>query len=63
MTKTFYKTGIYKVDHTQFGGIILPSDFHTDYRGKNNTNGSSIARRIIGDHKFDMQCRKMMKGD
>lgn len=58
MADTFYKTGRYKVDHTQFGGIILPSDFNTDYRGKNNTNGSTIAKRIIGDQQFDKQCRK-----
>lgn len=63
MTGTFYRTGTYKVDHTQFGGIILPSDFNTNYRGKNNTNGSSIAKRIIGDRQFDLHCRKTMKGD
>lgn len=58
MTETFYRTENYKVDHTQFGGIILPSDFNTDYRGKDNVNGSTIAKRIISDKKFDQQCRK-----
>ena len=52
MTETFYRTGIYKVDHTQFGGVIYPSDFDTSY-----TNGN-IASRIENDKKFDEQCRK-----
>lgn len=52
MAETFYRTGIYKVDHTQFGGIIYPSDFDTSY-----TNGN-IASRIENDKKFDEQCRK-----
>lgn len=57
MAETFYRTEIYKVDHTQFGGLIYPSDFNTDYRGKNNTNGSVIASRIISDQQFDRRCR------
>lgn len=52
MAETFYRTGIYKVDHTQFGGIIYPSDFDTSY-----SNGN-IASRIANDKKFDEQCRK-----
>lgn len=52
MAKTFYTAGIYKVDHTQFGGIIYPSDFDTS-----STNGN-IASRIENDKKFDEQCRK-----
>lgn len=52
MAETFYRTGIYKVDHTQFGGIIYPSDFNTSH-----TNGN-IASRIENDKKFDEQCRK-----
>lgn len=58
MPETFYRTGNYKADHTTFGGIICPSDFNTDYRGKDNTNGSHIAHRIANDSKFDNQCRK-----
>lgn len=58
MPETFYRTGNYKASHTTFGGIICLSDFNTDYRGKNNTNGSPIAHRIINDSKFDKQCRK-----
>lgn len=50
--------GIYKVDHTKFGGIIYPSDFNTDYRRKNNTNGSPIANRIANDAKLDKRWRK-----
>ena len=52
MTETFNRKGIYKVDHTQFGGIIYPSDFNTNY-----TNGN-IASRIEKDRKFDEQWRK-----
>ena len=58
MTETFYKTRKYKVDHSTFGGLIFPSDFNTDNRGKNNYNGSPIAKRIDSDNKFDQQCRK-----
>lgn len=58
MTEATNKYGIYEVDHTTFGGNIYLSDFETDYRGKNNTNGSTIAQRISSDRKFDKQCRK-----
>lgn len=52
----------YADDHKKFGGIINPSDFNTDYRGKNTYGGSEVARRIISDHKFDEQCRKNAEG-
>ena len=58
MPETFYRTGNYKVDHTTFGGVIYPSDFNTNYREKDNTNGSSIAHRITNDSNFDKQCKK-----
>lgn len=58
MTEIFITTGNYKVDHTKFGGLIYPSDFNTDYRGKTNKNGSEIANRIVGDKKFDEQCKR-----
>lgn len=58
MPETFYRTGTHDIDHTSFGGIINPSDFNTDYRGKDNTSGSPVAGRIINDWKFDEQCRK-----
>ncbi len=54
----FYTTGNYNVDHSTFGGKIYLSDFETDYRGKDNNNGSSIAQRIVSDLIFDEQCRK-----
>ena len=60
MTEKFNRYGIREIDHTTFGGIIYPSDFNTDYRGKDNTNGSSIASRIISDQKFDERCRKTL---
>ena len=52
MTGTTNRYGIYEVDRTKFGGIIYPSDFNTDYRGKDNTNGSQIASRILCDDKL-----------
>ncbi len=54
----FYTTVNYKPNHSTFGGIIYQSDFETDYRGKDNKKGSSIAQRIISDRRFDEQCRK-----
>lgn len=61
MTEKFNRYGIREVDHATFGGIIYPSDFNTDYRGKDNTYGSPIAQRIISDRKFDQQCRKAIE--
>lgn len=59
MTNYFYKTmtKTHK-DPTRFSGLINLSDFETDYRGKDNTNGSTIAQRIVTDWRFDEQCRK-----
>lgn len=58
MTQKTNRYGIYKIDHTTFGGLIYPSDFNTDYRNKDNTNGSQIARRIARDRQIDKQWRK-----
>lgn len=58
MTETFNKVRNYKIDHTKYGGVIYHSDFNTDYRGKDNSNGSLIAQRIERDKRFDEQCRK-----
>ena len=58
MTGTNSKYKIYKVNHSTFGGIIYPSDYNTDYRGKDNANGSVIANRIMQDKKFDRQCER-----
>lgn len=44
-----------------FGGIIYPSDYNTDYRGKDNTQGSQIAKRIISDQNFDYRCKRNIK--
>ncbi len=57
MKERFYKTNPLVTDPRKFGGIIYPSDFNTDYRGKNNTDGSLIAKRILSDSMFDRQCR------
>ena len=57
MTGTTNRYGIYEADHTKFGGIIYPSDFNTDYRGKDTLNGSYIAERILDDREFDRRCR------
>lgn len=57
----FYKTGIFNIDHSTFGGIIYPSDFETTYRGNDNLHGSTIAQRIISDKKFDKHYRKIIE--
>lgn len=58
MSKEFCRTRSYSVDHTTYGGEIYPSDFNTDYSGKSNTNGSTIASRIVSDWRFDNSCKK-----
>ncbi len=63
MTETIYKTGRYKPDHTKFGGIIYPSDFNTDYRGKNNTKGSPVASRIAYDLRWEQERSKNTHDD
>lgn len=49
MKKNFYRTETFDKKHLHFGGIIFPSDYSTDYRRKDNTNGSFIAARIESD--------------
>lgn len=44
--------------HRNFGGVIYKSDFNTDYRGKDNTNGSIIATRIESDFRHFAKLRK-----
>lgn len=58
MTETHNKYVIHEVDHKTFGGVIYPSDYNTDYRGKDNIRGSQIAQRIISDRIFDYRCKK-----
>lgn len=58
MTGTFIKTERFDKEHIHLGGKIYQSDFNTDYRGKDNTNGSSIASRIAADFQWE---KKMLK--
>ena len=58
MIQTFYGAGKYKTDHAKFGGLIYLSDFQTDHKGRDHTNGSSIANRIARDQRFDEECKK-----
>lgn len=58
MTGACKVTGNSSTDHASFGGLIYPSDFNTEYRQKNNANGSPIARRIENDAQFDRQCKR-----
>lgn len=63
MTETFYRTGNYN-DPTRFGGLIYYSDFNTNFRNEDNTKkGSEIARRIMSDRKFDMQCKRNIENN
>lgn len=59
MTGKINRYGVYEVDYTTFGGIIYPSDFNTDNKGKSNSNGSPIASRIVSDAKLDKQWRNI----
>lgn len=61
---------MYEADHSKFGGLVFPSDFNTNGRGKNNYSGSPVAKRIADDDRFDHQCernkmnhQKIMRGD
>ena len=53
-----YTTEIFDKQHIHFGGKIYISDFNTDYRGKDTTNGSVIASRIEADFKWE---KKLLK--
>lgn len=61
MTGKTNRYGIYEADHTKFGGLIFLSDFNTDNRGKNNTNGSPIAIRIEADRRREEKLWKKEK--
>lgn len=51
MTK-FYETKTFDKEHVHSGGVILPSDFNTDYRRKvNEERGSFVASRILSDFR------------
>lgn len=53
MTGTFIKTERFDKEHKHLGGKIYQSDFNTDYRGKDNINGSTIASRIAADFQWE----------
>lgn len=57
--ETNYKTERFDKEHRHFGGIIYQSDFNTDYRGNDNTNGSIVASRIESDFKREHKLRKL----
>ena len=52
ITKTFYKTGNYSVDHSTCGSQIYNYDFD------GYVSMSDMAERIISDWKFDEERRK-----
>ena len=56
MTRNYYTTRNYEINHTTFGGIINFSDFCTDHN--RSEKSKSMAERIISDWKFDKQCKK-----
>lgn len=47
-----YFTETFDREHIHFGGMIYPSDFNTDYRGKDQWE-SSIAARIESDMRWE----------
>ena len=53
-----YYTSSNCTDHSTFGGLVCYSDFNTEYRKDASIFGSSIAKDIISDWKFDEDCRK-----
>ena len=50
-----YNSQRFDKEHRHFGGLIYQSDFNTDYRGKDNTNGSTIASRIESDFRWEQK--------
>ena len=58
MKKTYHTTPSNYANHTTFGGLICYSDFNTEYRKDASISGSSIAKDILSDWKFDQKCKK-----
>ncbi len=58
MQDTYRRIQTKLADHTTFGGVIYPSDFNTDHKGKRNMKSSLTANRIALDMRFDEACRK-----
>ena len=55
MTKEFYRTGNYKIDHSTYGGIINSFDFD------GHCSMANVADKIMDDLRFDEQCRKNLE--
>lgn len=53
MTRNYYTTGNYNVDHSTCGSKICNYDFY------GYVSMTSMAERIISDWKFDERCRKL----
>ena len=58
MPETYYRTGNCKVDHSTFGGVILPSDYDTGHSGSKD-----MATRIVAAWKFDNWCKNNKGND
>lgn len=52
MTRNYYRTGNYKLDHSTCGSVIYNYDFD------GYISMTSMAERIISDWKVDEKCRK-----
>lgn len=46
--------------HSTFGGVIMESDFNTEYNGR-QAKESAMASRIVTARKFDYQCLRHAK--
>ena len=53
MTRNYYTTGNYNVNHSTCGSVIYNYDFD------GYVSMASMAERIISDWKFDEDCRKL----
>lgn len=58
MIKNNYITETFDKEHIHFGGKIYLSDFNTEYRGNDISNGSSIAGRIESDFRKEKNLLK-----
>lgn len=52
MTRNYYRTGNYNVNHSTCGSVIHNYDFN------GYVSMADIAERIISDWKLDEQCKK-----
>ncbi len=57
---TDLRTETFDKEHIHFGGVIYSSDFNTDYRGNDNTNGSTIASRIESDFRREKKMKEAL---